>query len=759
MFSMLRSVGDGRRFRKGNLRSIRFWLTLLVITCILPSAIGAAFLLVRTYEADRAHLEAARIDVARAVMQAIDGELRSASSVLRILSESPLIAAGDLAGFHVLATQAVKTTSANNVVLSLPDGKQVMNTLKPFGAPLPSHGNADVQRRTLETRGLVISGVFNGPVAGQPLAAVQIPVFIDGDIRYTLAIAIFARRLGEILLRQNLPPGSITALYDQNGIIAARTKAADQYVGKSGSAEAVAYVKRNTEGTFVGHTLEGVAVHSAVSRSAFSGWAVLIGAPASVATAELRLRLWLNGFGAMAMLLLGVALARLISTRIAGSITGLAAPAMALGSGRPVGLPPSSIIEVDTLRTVLIKAEHLIEQRVRERDVAKEAERRMVISAEAADQANRSKSEFIAAINHELRTPLHGILGYAEMLRLEGGLAPVQAGRVGSMLNAGEHLLSMINAVLDLSQTEANMLELRPELVNLPDLVKRCLDLVRPGAEKKGLALLMAPATPVWLHLDAARLRQVVVNLLGNAVKFTAAGSVELRLRRTAAGDRFRLEVVDTGPGIPVHHRDKLFRTFERLDGNALRSVEGAGLGLALSARLVTLMGGTIGYEDNPLGGSVFWLELPLHEVVPPPSPAAPAIPPENPMGAHGLHVLVVDDVAMNRDIAAAFLMGAGHQVVCAEGGEAAVRAAAATDFDLILMDVRMPGMDGLQATRGIRRLDGPRGGVPIVALTAQAFSEQVAECTAAGMSDHLGKPFNQAGLLAVVSRVARRQV
>ena len=752
--AMLLPKGHGRRFRRRRPKSIHFWLTLLVIACILPSAIGAAFLLVRNYEEDRDHLEAAHIGVARALMQAIDGELSGASSVLRVLSESLLLTTGDLAAFHERATRAVATTSATHVVLSLPDGQQVLNTLKPFGTMLPSFLDEDLRRRTIETGGLVVSGVFYGPVAEQPITAVQMPIFKDGQIKYTLSIAFSSHRLGEMLLRQNMPAGWVAAIFDQNGIVAARTKAANQFVGKPGAAAAVRFVRAVPEGAFVGATLEGQPAHIVVSRSAFSDWAVVIAVPAAVATAELRHALWLNGFGALAVLLLGAALARLIGMRISRSITALAEPALALGSGKPLRLPPSSIIEVDTLRGVLLNAEELIEQRARERDVAKDAERRMVISAEASEQASRSKSEFLAAINHELRTPLHGILGYAEMMRLDGDLAPAQARRVDLMLNAGEHLLGMINSVLDLSQIEANMLEVQPETVEILDIARRCLDLVRPGAEKKGLALVMAPAVPAWLCLDATRFQQVLVNLLGNAIKFTAAGSVELRLGRSASGDCFRVAVADTGPGVPPRHRDKLFHTFQRLDGNALRSVEGAGLGLALSARLVALMGGHIGYEPNPMGGSIFWLELPLDESAAPALPIFP--PPANlPAPTRALHVLVVDDVAMNRDIAASFLIRAGHLVTCAESGEAAITAAAGADFDVILMDVRMPGIDGLQATRSIRMMEGPRGRVPVVALTAQAFSEQVAECAAAGMNDHLGKPFNQTSLLAVVSRVA----
>ncbi len=386
----------------------------------------------------------------------------------------------------------------------------------------------------------------------------------------------------------------------------------------------------------------------------------------------------------------------------------------------------------------------------------------LATARDVADRANWAKSRFLAGMSHELRTPLNGILGYAELLRMEGGLNATQSERVAAMLGAGKHLLQMITRVLDLSEIEAEHVELQAVELDVLTVAIACLDLVRPQADAKRLALSISVARNARhaVVTDPTRLRQVLLNLLGNAVKFTSKGSVELRLRHVTDAFVLRIEVADTGPGILASERRRLFRDFERLDNVATRTVEGAGLGLALSARLAALLGGCLGHHDNPGGGSVFWLELPLDTVATSPvtmtstgemGPDTDIVPPQPVV----LKVLVVDDVAMNRDIAGSFLRAAGHQVTCVEGGAEAIAAVSTMDFDVVLMDVRMPEMDGLEATRRIRALEGSRGRVPIVALTAQAFTEQVEECRKAGMNSHVSKPFEPETLMSAVLRAS----
>jgi signal transduction histidine kinase/DNA-binding NarL/FixJ family response regulator len=377
--------------------------------------------------------------------------------------------------------------------------------------------------------------------------------------------------------------------------------------------------------------------------------------------------------------------------------------------------------------------------------------------AEARDQARaaaEAKSRFLSRMSHELRTPLNSILGFAQLLAADGGLTEEQRSQVQTLLGAGRHLLDLVNGLLDLGKIEAGRLELADRPLALPALLASCAELLRPEAQRKGISLRVALADSLPAHVrgDPTRLRQLALNLLSNAVKYTPPGGV-VALRATAGAFEapagvaaVRIEIEDTGPGIPKERLHRLFQDFEQL---APALEPGTGLGLAISARLAEAMGGRIGCDSEPGRGALFWVELPL------PLAEAPEAAPPVPQALRSpLRVLVVDDVAGNRMVARAMLAAAGHAVEVAADGAEAVDAVAARDFDLVLMDLQMPGMDGLEATRRIRALPPPRGRVPVFALTASALPEQVEQCRQAGMDGHLAKPIERDTLLTLLESV-----
>jgi len=367
-----------------------------------------------------------------------------------------------------------------------------------------------------------------------------------------------------------------------------------------------------------------------------------------------------------------------------------------------------------------------------------------------AERASAAKSEFLAAMSHEIRTPLNGVIGYADLLLDEADLGPAARRHADRIRTAGAALLTVVNDVLDFSKVEAGQIEIVPRPFALETLIDNAVSIVRPSAERKGLALAITrgPDLPAWVEGDEDRLRQVLLNLLTNAVKFTPAGRIGLTV--AAAPGRLRFEIHDTGIGIPADKCDRLFRRFSQIDGSISREYGGTGLGLAISKALVELMGGTIGVASALGCGSIFWFEAALPAAKPAMSIAAPSAAIAR---ATGKRLLLAEDVPLNQDLARTILERAGHAVDVVGDGVAAVAAVQARAYDLVLMDVQMPVMDGIAATRRIRALGDPRGRLPIVAMTANVLPEQVAELRAAGLDDHVGKPFRAQALLAVIDR------
>jgi len=399
------------------------------------------------------------------------------------------------------------------------------------------------------------------------------------------------------------------------------------------------------------------------------------------------------------------------------------------------------------VREALLRRQDQLESQVEERT------RDLTVAKEVAEAASRAKSSFLANMSHELRTPISAIIGMTNLALREAGESRFSA-HLQQISQTSRHLLGVINDILDLSKIEAERLVLEHAEFRLGNVLDSVFGLLGHKAEEKGLQLLREVPEALASRSfrgDAMRLEQVLLNLVGNGIKFTEAGRVTVRMQlETDAADStvLQCEVEDTGIGINEADQARLFKPFEQADSSMTRKYGGTGLGLAITQRLIALMGGEISLRSEPGGGTCFTFRLVLQPVAVSAEPGVETGSPPPDAGAEdtlrlrfaGRRVLVVEDEPVNREVSRDLLTQAGLSVDVVEDGQCAVERVQTVQYDLILMDMQMPRLNGIDATRAIRRVEG-YARVPILAMTANAFEEDRHACLTAGMNDHIAKP------------------
>ncbi len=570
-------------------------LARLVAASVIPAALAAALLVGYSYDRQSKIIEQRTLETARALTQAVDQELASGRVALMVLARSAHLASGDLAAFHRQAQDAIRDLPGDSLVLSDASGQQLVNTLRPFGDALPLRGNIAQLRRLFETGQPVISDLFVGQVMRRPIIALDVPVRRGDRVAFALAMGIFPERLGEILARQKIPPDWVVSIFDSQGTNVARTRAAEQFVGQKGAPALVQRMTQVAEGRVETKTLEGISVVAVYSRSAVSHWSVAIGIPRSSLASALWTPISLIIAGALVLLLSGIGMAHRVGSRIAGSIRGLIPPAVALGRGDPVVVPPLRLREADEVGRALVSASERL--------------------------TDREKT--LAIVSHDLRSPLSGMMmGAATIERMAerlpgGGQIRALAASHADMTRRMSGMVDDLLAIAVGTSGGRSLLKIAP--VSAASLLERAAEAARPSFAAREIALeIEAVGELPEIRVDSDRVLRVFANLLDNALKFTdRPGRVVLQAWTESAAVRFC--VANTGPALSAAERESMFGQFWQAGDQDAR---GAGLGMSICRSIIEAHGGSIWAEAESGKRVRICFTLPLRRASTPASAA-----------------------------------------------------------------------------------------------------------------------------------------
>jgi signal transduction histidine kinase len=727
------------------IQPLRRRLFLLAAAGIVPLAATAGIALLALAAEQKAQAERAGIDVTRALATAIDAELHRSVSALQALAQSPALDDGDARGFHEVMRR-VHAQRPDWVTVTLADrsGQQLANAAQPFGGALPKVVDAASLDEVVRTGRSVIGAMTGGPnkVLGVP---VRVPVIRNQGVRYVLTAAVRPESFLEVLDRQRIAGEWVVSVFDSTNARVARSRQHAQFLGKPPAPTLEKLMReRPDEGAGMTFVLEGERAYTAWSRSRETGWTVAIGIPTAAVEAGATRSLAVYGGGILLSLALGVLAALAIGRGIAAPIAVLRGAAQALGRREPVAPPETPILEIREVGSALAAAAREREQHEAEREQLLRREQDARASAEAA---SRAKDEFLAMLGHELRNPLAAVANASRLLdhpRIDEATARNARAVISRQV---EHLARLTNDLLDAGRAIMGKIVLEREALDLASVVARALATLEAAGRFASHRLEKA-FEPVWVHADDTRMEQIVTNLVGNALKFTAPGGT-VAVTVTRAGEDALLSVRDTGVGMSPELVERVFDLFVQGDPALDRGQGGLGIGLTLVRRLAELHGGSAFAASRGRDrGSEFTVRLPAI-----PQPVVRSSEKASPGKVERRDILIVEDNPDAAETLRKLLELSGHRVRIERDGVAGLEALLARPPQIALVDIGLPRMDGYELVRRARAGLDAREAPYIVAVTGYGLPEDRRRALACGFDEHVTKPVDYAALQKVLAK------
>jgi signal transduction histidine kinase/CheY-like chemotaxis protein len=731
---------------------IRIFIALMVAAIMLPLVLASAFAVNQIRLEEKAASLASLHKTVDAISLIVDRDIQSSIAAMMALGNSEHLQTGNFEAFYAQA-KAINRTSNSWVALLRPDGTQVLNTAVPFPAPPSAGSPSTAVDKVLTTQKPFVSDVFVGPRTGHQLVAVYVPTSAVGSTKYVIAQGFSLAHWKDIAKQQDMPAVWIVAVIDRAGRFIARNHKSDEFLGRPARPELVAAAADKDQGLIRHSTMEGIESYDAFNHSELTGWTIAVAAPVTSIDAPIIRAVQTATAGFLLALMVSGVLAAAFGRRFVSAVQNASAAAVALGQGQsPRRVAHTSIVEVDVLNQSLANAgELLAKERQARQEAEAERERLLLVehqAYEAIQQENTAKDHFLAMLGHELRNPLAAISGAVEVLVLANQGTTDSNHHLNIIKRQNRHLIHIIDDLLDMSRLMAGKIVLNLRPLNLAECLQNCVDGLK-AAQRVNNHSINITAEPVWIDADPVRIEQIFINLIGNALKFSATGS-SINIDLQQEGSQAVLRVQDKGTGMTPELIDQVFEPFIQGPPPVSGDHGGMGVGLALVKQLVGLHGGTVTVASVGLNqGSTFICHFPA---VPAPIGEAASVASDL-TAPQSRTLLYVEDNADVRSVMSEMLRLSGYEVTEAANGKDAFAALAVQRPDAMLLDIGLPDMNGYEVARQIRLMPA-RSDIPIIALTGFGQSRDKDASTQVGFNAHLVKPVDPEELMRTIEVV-----